>query len=321
MRALYASLVAALAVAPVASAQQPPRRQDLSDSDSLRALVAKVPILDIEAVELHPNVKLEGISSVTADRAGNIYVIHRPTDKNADPVVVLDRNGKLLRSWGKGMYVIPHGIEIGPDGNVWTTDANTSKVYEFTPEGRKLLEIEVGGVPDPRADFCSVTDVAFSPRRPGHVFIADGYCNGRVLEYDAQGKKVNEFGGGHGSGPGQFNNAHGIALGPDGNLWVADRENGRVQWFDLDGKLLGERKYGGQFYNIVFDPKGEMWAEVHPKGVPLEQDGNVVHFDWKTGKMLGRVPTRAHQLSVGYDGTIYPATRDEHLILYRPKTR
>jgi DNA-binding beta-propeller fold protein YncE len=313
---LALAAISLIALAPLVAAQRQP--QSSADSDSLRALVANVPLLDMERVELHPNVKLEGISSITADRAGNIYVIHRPTDPNADPVVVLDHDGKLVRSWGKGMYTIPHGVEIGPDGNVWTTDANTSKIYEFSPMGKKLLEIEVGGIPDPKADFCSITDVAFSPARPGHVFVADGYCNGRVLEYDAKGAKVQEFGE-KGDGPGQFNNAHGIAVGPDGNIYVADRENGRVQWFDVSGKLLGVRTYGGQFYNIVFDSKGEMWAAVHPKGVSLDEEFQVVHFDMKTGKMLGRVPGRSHQLGIGFDGSIYPASRSENLIVYRPR--
>lgn len=316
MRTISFPTLALIALAPLVAAQ--PQAQNQADSDSLRALVAKAPLLDMERVELHPDVKLEGISSIAADKAGHIYVIHRPTDPTADPVVVLDHDGKRLRSWGKGMYTIPHGIEIGPDGNVWTTDAHTSKVYQFTPMGTLLLEIDVGGIPDPKADFCSITDVAFSPARPGHVFVADGYCNGRVLEYDAAGAKVQEFGS-KGDGPGQFNNAHGIAVGPDGHLYVADRENGRVQWFDLSGTLLGVRTYGGQFYNIVFDSTGEMWAAVHPKGVSLDEEFQVVHFDLTTGRMLGRVPGRSHQLGIGFDGSIYPATRSETLIVYRPR--
>src|SRR5437870_354136 len=97
---LILALALALARLPAAAQRGP---QNLADSDSLRALVAKVPLLDVEKVELHPSVKLEGVSSITADKAGNIYLIHRPTDKNADPVVVLDKNGKFLRSFGKGM--------------------------------------------------------------------------------------------------------------------------------------------------------------------------------------------------------------------------
>lgn len=318
MRPVHLSVLALLvALTPVpGSAQRRP--QDLADSDSLRALVAQVPLLDLERVELDPDVELVGISAIQADREGNIYVIHRPEDANVDPVVVLDRNGKRLRSWGRGMYTIPHGIRLDAEGNVWTTDANTSKIYKFTPSGEKLLEIEVGGIPDASAAFCSITDVAFSPRGDGHVFVADGYCNGRVVEYDAQGRRVREFGM-RGVEPGQFMNAHGIAIGPDGNIYVADRENGRLQWFDLEGNLLGVRKYGGQFYNVTFDRNGELWASVHPKGVSLDEEFNVVHFDLKTGKMLGRVPGRSHQLGVGFDGSVYPASRSENLIVYRPR--
>jgi DNA-binding beta-propeller fold protein YncE len=319
MRPFHLTLLAMVALAPLPSSAQR-RQQDLSDSDSLRALVKTVPLIEgMELVELKPSVKLEGISSVTADRAGNIYVIHRPTEATADPVVVLDKDGKFLRSFGKGMFVIPHGIEIGPDGSVWTTDANTSKIFKFSPQGEKLLEIVVGDIPETNpGGFCSITDVAFHPERPGHVFVADGYCNGRVVEFDAQGRKVQQFGE-RGTGPGQFMNAHGIAVGPDGNIYVADREGGRVQWFDVSGKLMGMRKYGGQFYNIVFDSKGEMWAAVHPKGVSLDEEFEVVHFDMKTGKMLARLPGRSHQLGIGFDGSIFPATRSERLIVYRPR--
>ncbi len=311
-------LLAIVALQPQVSTAQP-GPQGAADSDNrLRALVAAVPLLDMERIELHPAVTLEGISSIASDTTGNLYVIHRPTDPNADPVVVLNRDGVFLRSWGKGMYTIPHGIEIDPDGNVWTTDANTSRIYKFTPQGKTLLEIEVGGIPDPNADFCSITDVAFSPTGNGHVFVADGYCNGRVLEYDAAGKKVAEWGS-QGDGPGQFDNAHGIAFGPDGNIYIADRENGRLQWFDMHGRFLGMRTYGGQFYNVVFDRHGELWASVHPKGVSLDEEFNVVHIDLTTGRMLGRVPGRSHQLAIGDDGTILPASRSGSLIIYRPK--
>ena len=109
-----------------------------ADSDRLRDLTKTVPQLPVDRIELNvnPPLKLEGISAVTADKRGNIYIIHRPV--NGDPIVVVDPKGHLLRSWGKGMFKIPHGIRIDPDGNIWTVDANTSKVYKFTPEGKKL---------------------------------------------------------------------------------------------------------------------------------------------------------------------------------------
>jgi DNA-binding beta-propeller fold protein YncE len=319
MRRLHAPFLVmlALAAAPVA-AQRALSPEQQADSDALRALVAAAPLLAVDRVDLKPSMALEGISAIQADAQGNIYVIHRPESADVDPVVVLDPRGNVLRSWGRGMYTIPHGIRIDPDGNVWTLDANTSKVVKYSNGGDKLLEIEVGDIPNRESGFCSVTDIAFSPTGNGHVYVADGYCNGRIVEYDAAGRKVKEWGS-RGDGPGQFNNIHGIAVGPDRIIYAADRENGRIQWFDLQGNFLGQRKYGGQFYNVTFDGAGQMWASVHPKGVPLDDEFNVVKLDNATGKILGRVEMRSHQLGIGADGTIYPATRSELLVLFRPR--
>ena len=130
------------------------------------------------------------VSWVASDRNGLVYLLQRG-DK-ADPVIVLDRTGKIVRSWGKGMYTTPHAIRIDPQGNVWTTDAASSMVYKFSPEGKTLLQIEVGGQPTPCGNFCSTTDIAFAS--DGHLFIADGYRNARILEYSADGKKLREWG-------------------------------------------------------------------------------------------------------------------------------
>ncbi len=285
-----------------------------SDSDRLRDLMKTVPQLPVERVEIkvNPPLTLEGISAVTADKQGNIYVIHRPA--NGDPVVVLDSRGNLLRSWGKGMFKIPHGIRIDPDGNVWTIDAHTSMVYKFTPEGKKLLEINVGGVPDPSQEFCGATDIAFA--KNGHVFVADGYCNARVIEYDAEGRKVREWGK-PGAGPGEFNVVHAIAVGPQGNVYVADRENGRVQWFSPKGEFLGQWTYGGQLYTVAFSQAGDLYVATHPKGVSLDTEFNVVKIDPTSGRMLGRFEVRAHELAVAFDGALLPATRGSQLLLFR----
>jgi DNA-binding beta-propeller fold protein YncE len=196
------------------------------DSELLRSLTKLLPELPANRVELKasPPLAFEGISAVTTDKQGNVYVIHRPMDGN--PIVVLDPKGRVLRSWGKGMFKIPHGIRVDPAGNVWTVDANTSMVYKFSSQGQKLLEINVGEVPDPARDFCGATDVAFAPN--SRIFVTDGYCNARVIEYDSTGRKIRQWGR-SGTGPGEFNVVHSIAVGPQGNLYVADRENGRLQ--------------------------------------------------------------------------------------------
>jgi hypothetical protein len=91
-----------------------------------------------------------------------------------------------------------------------------------------------------------------------------------------------------------------------------------MQIFDIHGKFLGEHKYGGQFFNVTFDKDGNQWGTVHPKDVPLDQEATVVKFD-KAGKMLGKIDIRSHELGIGLDGTILPASRSEHLIIFRPK--
>lgn len=287
-----------------------------TNSDQLHALLENVPQINVERIDVkvNPPMIFEGISAVTTDKRGNIYVIHRPAD--GDPIVVVDPKGDFIRSWGKGMFKIPHGIRIDPAGNVWTVDASTSMVYKFTPEGEKLLEIAVGDVPDSNWDFCGATDLAFA--KSGHVFVSDGYCNARIVEYDAAGKKLREWGK-HGTGPGEFNLIHSIAIGPQGNLYVADRQNGRLQWFDQSGVFLGEWKYGGQFYTVAFSEQGEFYAATHPKGVPLDEEFNVVKIDLATGKILGKFGVRAHELSVAPDGTLLPATRSSQLVFLKPR--
>jgi DNA-binding beta-propeller fold protein YncE len=286
------------------------------DSDGLRALLKAAPPLPVDRIDLkvNPSLVLEGISAVTADERGDIYVIHRPVD--GDPIVVLDARGNFIRSWGKGMFRIPHGIRIDPAGNVWTLDANTSMVYKFTPEGKKLLEISVGGVPDKTKEFCGATDIAFVTS--GHVFVTDGYCNARVIEYDATGKKLREWGK-HGTGPGEFNTVHSITVGPQGYLFIADRENGRLQWFDQRGKFVGQWKYGGQFYTVAFSQAGEFYAATHSKGISLDSEFNIIKIDLASGKILGKFEVRSHELAIAPDGTLLPATRGNQLVLLKPR--
>jgi len=273
-----------------------------------------VPLLPVDRFELtvHPPLLLESISAVTADQRGNLYVLHRPATGN--PVVMLDAQGHLLRSWGQGLFKLPHGIRLDPDGNVWTVDAHTSMVYKFTPEGQLLLAINVGEVPDPSRDFCGATDVAFAPN--GHVFVADGYCNARVIEYDAGGRKVRAWGK-RGSGPGEFQVVHAIAVGPQGHVYVADRENGRLQWFDPQGTFLGQWSYGGQLFTVAFSPAGDLYVSTHPKRVSWDTAFIVLKIDPASGTRLGRVEVRAHELTIAPDGTLLPATLSSQLLVLR----
>src|SRR6185295_13329954 len=107
---------------------------------------------------------------------------------NADPVIAVDHAGKKVKSWGKGLYTVPHAVKVDPNGDVWTTDSVSSVITKFTPAGEKLLEISVGGQPRP-GKVSGTTDIAFAGDR---VFIADGYGNARILEYTTNGRRVRE---------------------------------------------------------------------------------------------------------------------------------
>lgn len=285
-----------------------------ADTDRLHQLLEGVPQLPMVQHEVNvtgaPDFQM--ISAVTADEAGNIYVLNRTETGN--PIVVLDASGRFLRSWGAGMFTIPHGIRIDPDGNVWTVDSNTSAIYKFTSEGTLLLEIHVD-LPEPGGQFCGTADIAFGAN--GHAFVADGYCNGRVIEFDEAGQQVNEWGS-RGTDEGQFVVVHSIAVSPDGIVYVADRENGRLQWFTPNGELLGMWQYAGQLFSVAFSPTGDLYISLRSRGdTPVT---NVVNIDRETGKILGRIEVGGHELAFGTDGTLWPGTGGDVLISLRPSS-
>jgi outer membrane protein assembly factor BamB len=298
------AMIVVLISTPALAQNQPPQLtpEQKADTEALRTLVNAAPLLPVEQVEIkiNPPMTLEGYSAVAGDKQGNVYILHRPESKDVDPVVVIDSKGKFLRSWGKGTMSIPHSIRLDPADNVWVGDAHTSMFYKFTPEGKKLMEISVGDIPDPNRPFCGATDTAFASN--GHIFISDGYCNGRFIEYGADGKKLREWGK-RGTSAGEFNVAHDIAI-TNQRLYVADRENGRLQWFDLDGRYLGEKKFGGRLYSVAVSPAGDVYVGAYPRGVPAGTDAHILKFDPTSGKILGKIQATAHQLSIGPDGTL-----------------
>jgi len=182
------------------------------------------------------------------------------------------------------MYTTPHAIRLDPQGNVWTTDAASSMVYKFSPGGQLLMTIEVGGQPAPCNGFCSTTDIAFAS--DGHLLIADGYRNARILEYSADGKKLGEWGSA-GTGPGQFRLPHSIQIDDKGMIYVADRENGRIQRFDREGKFLGEWTTFGKTFGLKL--AGDViWLSSIPRG-PNGAPGWLIKVARASGKLLGYV--------------------------------
>ncbi len=303
MRVLFAGvLVCALTAS--TSAQTPAPKPPDAAEQALRALVAAAPRLPLEAAPLvvmlpAPDASLGMVSWVSSDAGGTVYLLQRG-DK-ADPVIALDRAGKVIRSWGKGLYRMPHAIRVDPQGNVWTTDAASSHVIEFSPNGQVLLDIAVGGQPASCPNnFCGTTDIAFAPN--GHLFISDGYANARILEFTADGHKVREWGT-PGTGQGQFVLPHSIQIDRAGVVYVADRENGRVQRFDQTGAYLGEWTYGKTF---GLQADGDyMWLATQPSGQANLSPGWLLKVDTRTGKIAGWVPSAGnHGMNVMADGSL-----------------
>jgi DNA-binding beta-propeller fold protein YncE len=176
-------------------------------------------------------------TSVAVDTNDDVYVFNR----GKHPVIVFDRAGRFKRTWGEGVFRRAHGITIGPDGTLWLTDDLHHTIRQFTPQGQCLLTI---GDPDRPSTlqggkpFNRPTHVAISPKT-GDVYVSDGYGNSRVHKYDPKGRHLMSWGE-PGTDPGCFNLPHNIATDAAGLVYVADRENHRVQILDPNGRYLAQ---------------------------------------------------------------------------------
>ncbi len=176
--------------------------------------------------------KLGDVAALAVDRHDNVYAFNR----SEHPVIVFDRQGNFLRSWGEGVFKNAHGLHIGPDDMIYCTDDGDSTVRKCTLEGKVLLQIGIPGKPTPYmsgAPFCRCTHTALSPQ--GDIYVSDGYGNARVHKYAPNGRLRFSWGE-PGTRPGQFNVPHNICCDADGWVYVADRENHRVQIFDGNGR-------------------------------------------------------------------------------------
>ena len=199
------------------------------------------------------------VAGVACDSKDHVYVFNR----GKYPVIIFDKEGKFLNAWGAGEFVGPHGIFIDHADNLWLADDKNHVVHKYTADGKKLMTL---GEPGKAADtgymigvspvrraagpFHRVTNVAVLPN--GDMYIADGYGNCRVHKYSKEGKLLFSWGE-PGSGPGQFILPHGIAVDSAGLVYVADRENSRVQIFKPDGEYLREWGWLNRPYDIFID--------------------------------------------------------------------
>ncbi|MDP3062360.1 MAG: peptidyl-alpha-hydroxyglycine alpha-amidating lyase family protein [Chloroflexota bacterium] len=175
------------------------------------------------------------VASVDVDSRDNVYVFNRGNH----PMIVLDREGNVLRSWGEGgVFTNPHGVTIGPDDTVWCVDNLDHSIRQFTPEGKLLFTLRERNKPAPAMSGVPVhgpTKVAIDPRN-GDILVADGYGNAKVHRFAPNGKLKHSFGE-SGTDLGHFNIVHDISIDPEGAIYIGDRENRRIQIFNPRGKL------------------------------------------------------------------------------------
>ena len=266
-------------------------------------------------------------AGVGVDSHNRVFVFHRCGRKWSNPfptepiaaatVSVIDGpTGTLLGSWGANLFIMPHGLTVDHEDNLWLTDVGLHQVFKFTQDGKLLLTLGERGKPgNDRAHFNLPTDVAIL--RDGSFYVSDGYNNTRVLKFTAGGNCEFEWGG-RGGDPGEFNLPHGIAVDAQGRVYVCDRSNSRVQIFDAKGAFLDQWKGPqiGRPYGVAVSAEGHVFLidggepslklADRGKAVELDSAGRVLDTFGSYGKAPGQFQL-GHDIAVGPDGAVYVA--------------
>jgi sugar lactone lactonase YvrE len=234
-------------------------------------------------------------AGVDVDAHGNIWVAERcgaNTCVSSDlaPILEFDSSGKLLQSFGAGMFVFPHGIHVDRDGNVWVTDGQGSggkghQVFKFSPNGKVLMTLGKAGVAGNGPDeFNKPSAVAIAPN--GDIFVADGHggdSNARILKFNKDGKFIKTWGK-KGTAPGEFDLPHCLAFDSKGRLFVCDRANNRIQIFDQDGNYIAEWTQFSRPSGIAIDEQSLIYVADSESGSVAKN-----RTDWKRGIRIGSV--------------------------------
>lgn len=266
-------------------------------------------------------------AGVGVNAQNRVFVFHRsgrkwsnpfPKEPIAPPTIsVIDGpSGKLLATWGANVFIMPHGLTVDHEGNLWLTDVGLHQVFKFTPGGKLLLTLGERAVPgNDHAHFNLPTDVAVL--RDGSFYVSDGYKNTRVMKFAADGRLEFEWGT-KGEGPGEFNLPHGITVDAQGRVIVCDRENERLQVFDAKGSFLHEWKGPqiGKPYGVETGPDGHIFVidggspslkrAERGKAVEVAAGGQVIDTFGRFGSGPGEFQL-GHDIAIGPDGAVYVA--------------
>ena len=275
---------------------------------------------------LPEGIVLGQVSGVDVDSRGDVFVFHRAErvwegeEIALEPIpsltlLILDaESGALLDSWGADTFVMPHGLTIDPEDNLWLTDVGLNQVFKFDRAGNLLMALGERGVPgDDSAHFNMPTDVAVAP--DGSFYVSDGYRNSRILKFSPAGDYITGWGS-YGTGPGEFDVPHSIALDSQGQVYVADRGNARLQIFDPDGKFLTEWKgkslgrpwavrisTSGDLFIIDGGDQAEFWPD-RARILKLDPKGKILATFGSYGDAPGQF-VWPHAIALSPDDTLY----------------
>jgi streptogramin lyase len=227
----------------------------------------------------------DGASVWVAERCGANSCL----GSNLDPVLKFDSSGKLVKSFGAGMFVFPHGISVDQEGNVWVTDAQGKdgkghQVFKFSPDGKVLLALGKAGTAGDGPDtFNAPSSVLVAPN--GDIFVGDGHggnTNARIVKFDKDGKFIKTWGK-KGSGPSEFDTPHALAMDSRGRLFVGDRNNNRIQIFDQNGNYIDQWGQFSRPSGVYIDRNDIIYvADSESESVSKNHDG------WKRGIRVGK---------------------------------
>jgi sugar lactone lactonase YvrE len=212
------------------------------------------------------------------------------SDSKLPPVLKFESSGKLVKAFGEGLLVFPHGMHVDREGNVWVTDGlgkdgKGHQVFKFSPEGKVLMTLGKAGVAGSGLDeFNAPSAVYVAPN--GDIFVADGHggnTNARIMKFTKDGKFIKTWGK-KGSGPGEIDIPHTLAMDSRGRLFVGDRQNNRIQIFDQDGNYLDQWHQFSRPSGVFIDKNDIIYvADSESESVAKNHDG------WKRGIRVGRV--------------------------------
>ncbi len=276
----------------------------------LSAQLATGPQLPMKVVDnwakLPKGWNLGETSGVAVDKLDHVWVFNRGTH----PVIEFDRDGNMLQAWNDVPIISSHGIQIDPDGNVWLVDVKGHAVMKFTREGRLLMVIANAGkaVGDNTSTdaFNQPTGLRFFPN--GDFLVSDGYGNSRVAKFGKDGVWQKQWGE-KGTGDGQFNLVHDVALDGKGKVYVADRNNNRIQVFTEEGKFLSKWTNLGSPWGLAFSTRENvlyMCDGVNNRVIKVDLDGKLLGVLGGFGKLPGLFDF-PHHMAVDSQGSIYVA--------------